>query len=79
MKKTLLLIFAMIFLTACYVNGRKRTYNSRTEQYRVEFLFEIDGIKVYRFWDNRAVYFTTGTGKCHYKDMHTTVQTLNNN
>lgn len=79
MKKALLLIFAMTFLVACYVNGRKTTYNSRKEQYKVEFLFEVDGIKVYRFWDNRAVYFTTGTGKCHYKDMYTTVQTINNN
>ena len=56
-KKILLIIAVLLFIFACHTNGRKRTYNSRTEQYRVEFLFEIDGIKVYRFWDNKSVYF----------------------
>lgn len=36
--------------------------------YNVKFLFEADGVKVYRFSDNGYhIYFTNKSGKCEYK------------
>ena len=58
MKKLLLILAISISLTAC-VKGVKPE-GTVTEQYGVTLLFEKDGIKMYRFYDDgRYHYFTT--------------------
>jgi hypothetical protein len=60
MKSFLLLIFIAVFLTACNTMiplSQSPADNNPT--YIVDFLFEHEGIEVYRFLDDgRYVYFT---------------------
>lgn len=65
---------------------RKQEYQQRLEDYDVKFLFECNGVKVYRFRDGEDVYFTNANGMTHYqyttrngKYSHTThrVQSIN--
>lgn len=66
---------------------RKLEYEQRLKDYDVQFLFECNGIKVYRFLDdNEWVYFTDANGMTKYqyttrsgKFSHTThrVQSIN--
>lgn len=66
---------------------RKQEYEQRLKDYEVRFLFECNGVKVYRFMDGaRRVYFTDANGMTHYqytvrtsKYSHTThrVQSIN--
>lgn len=47
---------------------RKQQYEERLREYNVQFLFECNGVKVYRFYDDRrAVYFTNANGNTSYK------------
>lgn len=40
-----------------------RQKNAKAD-FKIEFLFECDGVKMYRFYDKgRARYFTTGNGR----------------
>ena len=46
--------------------------------FEVEFLFEHEGCKVYRFYDNDYIYYTDCSGKVEWKaskDKHTQVLT----
>ena len=65
---------------------RKQEYEQRLKDYDVKFLFECDGVKVYRFRDGEDVYFTNANGMTRYqyttrtgKFSHTThrVQSIN--
>lgn len=65
---------------------RKQEYEQRLKDYDVKFLFECDGVKVYRFHDGKDVYFTNANGMTKYqyttrtgKYSHTThrVQSVN--
>lgn len=66
---------------------RKQEYEQRLKDYHVDFLFECNGVKVYRFLDrNRLIYFTNANGMTKYqyttragKFSHTThrVQSIN--
>ena len=38
---------------------RKQEYEQKLEYYNVEFLFEFNGVKVYRFEDRSAYYYFT--------------------
>ena len=47
---------------------RKLEYEQRLKDYDVQFLFECNGVKVYRFIDGREViYFTDTNGMTHYQ------------
>ena len=47
---------------------RKQEYEQRLKDYDVKFLFECDGVKVYRFLDrNRLIYFTNANGMTKYQ------------
>ena len=58
----------MVFLTlVCVSCAKEGTYvpseNARAD-FNIEFLFECDGVKIYRFYDKgRARYFATGSGR----------------
>ena len=63
--KGTILLFACIFFTACHVGRPLQTQisdNNRT--FEVDYLFEHDGVKVYRFYDHgNYVYFTNRSGE----------------
>ncbi len=63
MRKLIIAAFAVI-LFGCEspVTGTKVDIENNVKDYKVELLFEVDGIKVYRFYDGRRVYFTSKTG-----------------
>lgn len=49
---------------------RKQEYEQRLKDYDVQFLFECNGVKVYRFRDcytGEDVYFTNANGKTYYE------------
>lgn len=79
MKKLILLSVLAFVVTSC-VNTpeqpkpkltkeqiRKQEYEQRLKDYDVKFLFECDGVKVYRFYDGRYVYFTNANGMTYYQ------------
>ena len=47
---------------------RKQEYEQRLKDYDVQFLFECNGVKVYRFHDRgKGVYFTDANGMTKYQ------------
>ena len=47
---------------------RKQEYEQRLKDYDVQFLFECNGVKVYRFIDRGdEVYFTNANGMTYYQ------------
>jgi hypothetical protein len=62
MKKVLLGLIVMLCLLSC----KKQETDSSVvdkEDYKVKFLFEKDGLKVYRFMDRHNYYYFTSKGK----------------
>jgi hypothetical protein len=63
----MVLFATILLLTACAARSPRVisiTRPTNNPDYRVEFLFEHDGCRVYRFLDNGYyVYFTTCTGE----------------
>jgi hypothetical protein len=57
MKKIFVLLLVVGFLTGCYKDPQSR--ETIGKGFEVEFLFEKDGIKVYRFFDGHYHYFTS--------------------
>ena len=75
MKKILIIAAATIMLSSCYKDPQSAT--TEGNGFEVEFLFEKDSIRVYRFRDGgRAHYFTNRgetmtdqtSGKNHYEE-----------
>lgn len=65
MKKIIILLVAIIFLcVSCYENkGINVPTSDSINEIKVERLFVVDGITVYRFYDGgRVVYFTNKKG-----------------
>lgn len=47
---------------------RKQEYEQRLKDYCVQFLFECNGVKVYRFHDREEdIYFTDANGMAYYQ------------
>ena len=82
MKKLILLSVLAIVVASCGYEIRKKpeppkpkltkeqANKERLKDYNVVFLFEYDGIKVYRFqeyWGGDYVYFTNANGTTYYK------------
>lgn len=70
--KKLLILPLLLMLTGCENPNRPGSVQpteqaDTTRDYKVRFLFEIDGIRVYRFYDNRTVYFTSAAGNIGYE------------
>jgi hypothetical protein len=75
MKKILLIASVTLTLSSCYKDPQNIT--TEGNGFEVEYLFEKDGIKVYRFQDGgKAHYFTSKgetitsqpNGKNHYEE-----------
>ena len=102
MKKLILLVLAFVVSSCGYEirrkpeppkpkltkeQIRKQEYEQRLKDYNVQFLFECNGVKVYRFIDGgEVIYFTDANGMTRYqyttrvsKYSHTThrVQSIN--
>jgi hypothetical protein len=61
MKKILGLLLAGVLLTGCYKDPQSST--TEGNGFQVEFLFEKDGIKMYRFFDGGKHHYFTTTGE----------------
>lgn len=69
MKKFILVLalaYSMI-LTGCEKAGTPAQTDGAKHDFDVQFLFETDGVKVYRFFDaGEYIYFTNANGKTSY-------------
>lgn len=65
--KKLLLFASVLWLTSCVKDAESV---SKKGNYNIEFLFEQNGCKMYRFYDNRYVYFSDCSGKTSYQTKH---------
>lgn len=75
MKKIILLVLVIFLLVSCNENkGTNVPTSESINEIKVEKLFVVDGITVYRFYDgSRAVYFTNKKGEvksCHDEYDH---------
>jgi hypothetical protein len=75
MRKLFLIGITLVTLSSCYKDAQNKT--TEGNGFEVEFLFEKDGVKVYRFRDGgNTHYFTSGgetmttqsSGKTHYEE-----------
>jgi hypothetical protein len=63
MKRLLFVLVALICIS-CKKEGTYIPSENAKADFQIEFLFECDGVKMYRFWDGaRLRYFTTGNGR----------------
>ena len=65
MKKITLLLLPLLLISGCENRGEPRPVHTahKGENYDVRFLFEVDGVKVYRFTaGSHYVYFTNANG-----------------
>jgi hypothetical protein len=86
MKKLIILMILVSITVSCKYANKPQSQKTIGE-FNVEYLFENDGCKVYRFVDNgRYIYFSDCRGRIdstyserHGKSNHTVqVETLNN-
>jgi len=62
MKKLLLLSIAILFIS-CKKESESKVYLGKNKDFEIEFLFEINGIKMYRFRDNGRTHYFTNKGE----------------
>lgn len=68
MKKVLFFALAVL-IASCGSKGTNVPVTDSVDNFKVEKLFNVDGVTVYRFYDSgREVYFTNKTGKICYYD-----------
>lgn len=69
--KKLIWIFALICLVSCSYEPAGtpvEVSQKETDEYEVRLLFEVDGVKVYRFYDDgHYIYFTNTSGHVKYE------------
>lgn len=77
MKKVIIsLTLGLFLLTGCRKDFEIIETNNK--DFNVEFLFEIDGCKVYRFWDYGYKYFTTCEGSVEWKSKEKNQRIMEN-
>lgn len=76
MKKILLILLAATLLSSCK-NESQGTLRTTNSEFKVDFLFEVDGIRVYRFIDcGRYIYFTDKEGDTRYSHQKVVGKTI---
>lgn len=58
MKNTIGLLLISILLVSCYGDGIEKT-KTNNDDYEVTYLFEKDGVKMYRFYDGMHYHYFT--------------------
>lgn len=67
MKKVIFILFALIVICGCSKKGSSVEILDSKDDFKVEFLFEVDNVRVYRFVDGgRSIYFTNANGRVEY-------------
>ena len=62
--KIIIAILLSVMFVSCTKPGHSVIPNDSNADFEIEYLFECDGVKMYRFYDNgRYRYFTTGNGR----------------
>lgn len=72
MKRIILLTMMSLALLSCKKIGSPVTTRGSLDDYKVEKLFEVDGVTVYRFYDGKYIYFTNRTGDVSSVETRTT-------
>ena len=71
----LMIVASLSLFVSCEESGQKVNnvnYPSKTDNYNVRFLFEVDGIRVYKFsYNDKVVFFTNTNGKTEYTKSYT--------
>lgn len=63
-KGIIIAILLSVVFIGCTKPGQPVVPNDNRADFKIEYLFECDGVKMYRFYDNgRYRYFTTGNGR----------------
>lgn len=65
MKKITLLLLPLLLISGCEDSGEPRPVHAanKGKSYDVRLLFEVDGVKVYRYQDgDHYIYFTNANG-----------------
>lgn len=65
------LCIAWLGVAGCQKTEQAKEQTSNGE-IKVELLFEHEGVKVYRFYDDRTVYYTDARGKTAWDETHST-------
>lgn len=71
MKKILLILLSGIVFTGCVKDPQSTSVEGNG--FHVEYLFEKDGIKVYRFYDGGKYHYFTSKGETmttHHENKH---------
>lgn len=78
--KYFLVLISTITMFSCLSNGGSNVEvkSEDGQDYRVRLLFEVDGVKVYRFVDDRVIYFTNTNGNIGYRYTTRTGKTASN-
>lgn len=61
MKKTIIALAIALTVTSCVHEAQSKSQEGI--DFEVEFLFEKDGVKMYRFYDNGRFHYYTNTGE----------------
>ena len=61
MKNLFLLVMTLLTLSSCYKDAQSRT--TEGNGFDVQFLFEKDGVKVYRLLDAGSMHYFTSRGE----------------
>ena len=71
----LMIVTFLSLFVSCEESGQKVNnvnYPSKTDNYNVRFLFEVDGIRVYKFnYGNSEVFFTNTNGETEHNQSYT--------
>lgn len=70
MKKLIIIASSIFILSSCEKDA-EQTVNSTNNEFKVELLFTVDGVKVYRFEDRGSFkYFTNTSGNTNWSETH---------
>ena len=61
MKKTIIALGIALLFTSCVHEAQSKSHEGI--DFEVEFLFEKDGVKMYRFYDNGRFHYYTNKGE----------------
>jgi len=76
---TIIIVLGAMIFGACMNEPMSKERLGKDDGFEVEYLFEKDGIKVYRFYDNGRTHYFTTKGETISHQTQTKNQTYNEN